>query len=101
VAYEGKEPVACGAIKEFSLELMEVKRMFVHPAHRGKGIAQAVLSELERWAKKLNYTGCVLETGKRQPEAIRLYHKSGYAFIPNYGQYIGVENSVCMQKQLA
>ncbi|MGY2134794.1 GNAT family N-acetyltransferase [Hymenobacter sp. HD11105] len=101
VAYEGTEPVACGAIKEFSPDLMEVKRMFVHPAYRGKGIAQAVLSELERWAKELNYTGCVLETGKRQPEAIRLYHKSGYAFIPNYGQYIGVENSVCMQKQLA
>lgn len=79
---------------------MEVKRMFVHPSHRGKGTAQAVLAELERWAKDLHYPSCVLETGKRQPEAIGLYQKSGYALIPNYGQYIGVENSVCMQKQL-
>lgn len=100
VAYEGTESVACGAIKEFSPKLMEVKRMFVHPAHRGKGLAQAVLAELERWAQELVYTGCVLETGKRQPEAIGLYQKCGYALIPNYGQYIGVENSVCMQKQL-
>lgn len=100
VAYEGAEPVACGAIKEYSPELMEVKRMFVHPAHRGKGIAQAILTQLEYWAKEMHYTGCVLETGKRQPEAIRLYQKCGYELIPNYGQYIGVENSVCMQKQL-
>jgi GNAT superfamily N-acetyltransferase len=101
VAYEGTKPVACGAIKEFSPQLMEVKRMFVHPAHRGRGIAQAILAELERWAKELRYTGCVLETGKRQPEAIGLYQKCSYALIPNYGQYIGVENSVCMQKQLS
>jgi putative acetyltransferase len=100
VAYEGTKPVACGAIKEFSPELLEVKRMFVHPTHRGQGIAQAVLTELEHWAKEMHYTGCVLETGKRQPEAIGLYQKCGYAPIPNYGQYIGVENSVCMQKQL-
>ncbi|QDA60980.1 GNAT family N-acetyltransferase [Hymenobacter jejuensis] len=101
VAYSNDEPVACGAFKEFSPELVEIKRMFVQPTQRGQGVAQAVLTELEQWAKELQYAGCVLETGKKQPEAIRLYQKSGYALIPNYGQYIGVENSVCMQKELA
>lgn len=101
VAYRDGEPVGCGAIKEFSPELMEVKRMFVLPEYRGQGVAPAVLAELEQWAAELGYAGCVLETGKKQPEAIRLYQKSGYALIPNYGQYIGIENSVCMQKSVA
>jgi putative acetyltransferase len=72
--------------------------MFVEPASRGKGIAQQVLAELELWAKELHYTACILETGKKQPEAVALYTKSGYTIIPNYGQYLNVENSVCMKK---
>jgi GNAT superfamily N-acetyltransferase len=100
VAYQADEPVGCGAFKPFEANAVEVKRMFVQPAHRGQGVAQAVLTELERWAGELGYTSCVLETGKRQPEAIRLYERSGYAYIPNYGQYVGVENSVCLQKHL-
>jgi GNAT superfamily N-acetyltransferase len=74
--------------------------MFVLPEYRGKGIAGAVLAELETWAADLGYARCILETGQMQPEAIRLYLKSGYAIIPNYGQYAGVENSVCMEKIL-
>jgi putative acetyltransferase len=100
VVYQGDEPVGCGAIKEFDANQMEVKRMFVQPAHRGTGVAPAVLAELESWAQELGYTACVLETGKKQPEAIRLYQKSSYEFTPNYGQYIGVENSVCLRKEL-
>ncbi|WP_310396823.1 GNAT family N-acetyltransferase [Hymenobacter sp.] len=100
VAYRDDAPVGCGTFKEFTAELVEIKRMFVRPAHRGQGVAQAVLAELERWAHELHYAGCVLETGKRQPEAIGLYQKCGYRLIPNYGQYIGVENSVCMQKEI-
>ncbi|MDO7854108.1 GNAT family N-acetyltransferase [Hymenobacter convexus] len=100
VAYLGDEPVGCGAMKEFEAGQMEIKRMFVQPAHRGTGVAPAVLAELERWAREQKYTACVLETGKKQPEAIRLYEKSGYEFTPNYGQYIGVENSVCLRKAL-
>jgi putative acetyltransferase len=98
VAYHAAEPVGCGAIKKYTDELVEVKRMFVHPAHRRQGIAEAVLAELERWALELHYRGCVLETGQKQLEAIRLYQKIGYRRIPNYGQYASVENSVCMQK---
>lgn len=100
VVYEDGEPVACGAIKEFDANTMEVKRMYTVPQWRGKKIATTVLAELESWAKALGYQKCILETGKRQPEAIRLYQKNGYASIPNYGQYAGVENSVCFEKAL-
>ena len=100
VAYENDVPVGCGAIKELELGSMEVKRMYVPPEHRNKGIATKILSDLEIWAHKLGYEKCVLETGKRQPEAISLYKKKGYRVIPNYGQYRGVENSVCFEKDL-
>lgn len=100
VAYEEQNPVGCGAIKEFQPNAMEVKRMFVFPEHRAKGIATKVLAELERWAAELGYEKCVLETGKKQPEAITLYSRKGYKVIPNYGQYAGVENSVCFEKIL-
>lgn len=72
--------------------------MFVREERRGKGIAKSILSDLERWASELNFSGCVLETGLKQPEAIALYQKSGYETIPNYGQYVSVTNSVCMKK---
>ena len=100
VCYNGKSPIACGAFKEFDKETVEIKRMFTLPAFRGIGIGINVLDQLELWAKDLDYTACVLETGRKQPEAIRLYEKAGYAFIANYGQYIGIENSVCMKKQI-
>jgi GNAT superfamily N-acetyltransferase len=100
VIYINDQPVACGAIKEFDAESMEVKRMYTLPEVRGQGIAKKVLLELENWSKELGYKKCVLETGKRQPEAINLYKKAGYKTIPNYGQYTNVENSVCFEKQL-
>ncbi len=100
VAYENDIPLACGAIKEYDSKTMEVKRMFTLPESRGKGIAAEVLIELENWAKELSYKKCILETGKRQPEAIRLYEKKGYKQIPNYGQYINMGNSVCFEKYL-
>ncbi|MBE8712760.1 GNAT family N-acetyltransferase [Sphingobacterium sp. KB22] len=98
VAYENETAVGCGAIKEFSKDAMEVKRMYVLPYQRGKGIASKILAGLENWASELGYASCVLETGKKQPEAIALYKKSGYRIIPNYGQYIGIENSICFEK---
>lgn len=98
VAYANNEAVGCGAIKEFSTDAVEVKRMYVQPHNRGKGIASEILMALEAWAAELNYTKCILETGKKQPEAIRLYQKNGYVVIPNYGQYENVENSVCFEK---
>ena len=100
VAYQTDEPVGCGAFKPFETDAVEIKRMFVQPAHRGQGVAQGVLAELEKWAAELGYAAYVLETGQKQPEAIALYKRSGYALTPNYGQYVGVENSVCMRKTL-
>jgi putative acetyltransferase len=100
VAYKNTEPIGCGAIKKFDEESAEVKRMFVKPEYRGQGVASKILSALEAWAKELRYQHCILETGQKQPEAIALYTKSGYRIIPNYGQYAGVENSVCMKKPL-
>ncbi|PSR55373.1 GNAT family N-acetyltransferase [Adhaeribacter arboris] len=100
VAYKNELPVGCGAIKQYAEHTTEVKRMFVLPEFRGQGIAEEILRELEQWAKELNFAECILETGKKQPEAIRLYQKAGYSLIPNYGQYQGVENSVCMLKKI-
>ncbi len=99
VIYENDVPLGCGAIKEFAPTCMEVKRMYVPVAARGKGIASIVLAALEAWARELGYTKCILETGLKQPEAIRLYQKNNYSIIPNYGQYAGVENSVCFEKK--
>jgi putative acetyltransferase len=100
VAYVKDEAVGCGAFKEYDADAIEIKRMYVEPTFRGKGIAQQILAELEIWAKENNYTGCMLETGKKQPEAIALYIKAGYIIIPNYGQYQNIENSVCMKKEI-
>jgi putative acetyltransferase len=100
VCYENAQAIGCGAIKAFSDEAMEVKRMYVSLEGRNKGIATRVLTELEDWAREMGYARCVLETGKRQPEAIALYEKNGYRRTENYGQYVGVENSVCFEKNL-
>ena len=100
VSLDDDTPIACGAIKEYDKETMEIKRMYVLPAYRGKGLAGLVLSELEKWASALGCRRCILETGKKQPEAIQVYKKSGYQIISNYGQYQGIENSVCFEKRL-
>ncbi len=100
VFYENNQPLGCGAFKFYQNKTVEIKRMYVLPEQRGKGIAHQILNELEKWAKEVEYDTCVLETGIRQVEAIGLYQKAGYAVIPNYGQYEGVENSVCMQKSI-
>lgn len=100
LVYFDELPVACGAIKEFDPESMEVKRMFTVDSHRGKGIATQVLTELEKWALELGYSKCVLETGKRLPDAVLLYKKRGYRQVPNYGQYVQMENSICFEKKL-
>jgi putative acetyltransferase len=100
VAYDNKVPVGCGAIKAYSDTSMEVKRMFVDETKRGEGLGLEILTRLEKWAAQLGCDSCILETGKRQVDAIALYKKAGYAVIENYGQYSGVENSVCFEKKI-
>ena len=100
VCYQNDLAVGCGAFREIDSNTVEIKRMFVLPDYRGKGIASIILSQLELWVSQLNYTQTILETGINQPEAIALYKKMGYSITQNYGQYANMENSVCMKKVL-
>ncbi len=101
VIYEDNVALGCGAIKEYDANTVEIKRMYTTPKSRGKGVATLILSELEKWAAELLYKKCILETGNKQLEAIALYKKNKYTIIPNYGQYIGVENSFCFEKKVS
>ena len=100
IATIDNKPVGCGAMKAYDSDTMEIKRMFVPIEMRGKGIAVHILKNLEKWAKEMNYSKCILETGNKMPEAIRLYEKSNYKVVPNYGQYNGIEDSICFEKHL-
>jgi putative acetyltransferase len=100
VCYVENNPIGCGAFKQYNEEKVEIKRMYVLPEFRGQGIGLKIVKELEVWAAELNFQQCILETGKKQPEAIRLYQKAGYTITKNYGQYENVENSVCMMKKI-
>jgi GNAT superfamily N-acetyltransferase len=100
IAYSDDIPVGCGCFRRFDNETVEIKRMFVKPDMRSIGIAGKILSELEKWAVENEFSELILETGIKQPEAIRFYTKKGYAVIDNFGQYIGNSNSICMSKYL-
>ncbi|MDR3691094.1 MAG: GNAT family N-acetyltransferase [Fimbriimonas sp.] len=100
VAYSGDQPIACGAFRAVDGEVVEIKRMYVQPELRGTGIGWAVLQALEEWAGELGYSAAILETSRRLEPAVRLYTRSGYALIPNYGPYVGVDDSVCMRKAI-
>jgi len=100
VCYEDGKPIAIGAYKEFEPKTAEMKRMYTLPEYRGRGIAGRILAELESWAKEEGYTTAILETGCTQQDAIGLYKKSGYVVTENFGQYAGVDNSICMKKDI-
>ncbi len=98
---DGETALACGGLKAYDDRTMEVKRMYTSDPARGRGLAGQILEALEHWAAELGYHRLVLETGKRQTAAIRLYDKHGFArMAENYGQYAGVENSICFEKEL-
>ena len=98
--YVDNEPLACGAIKQYDTTTMEIKRMFTSEKARGKGLASQILKALEIWAKELSFNRCILETGIRQVEAVHLYKKNNYKIIENYGQYSGLEESICFEKRI-
>lgn len=100
VIYVENIPAACGAFKKWDDSTAEIKRMYTHPDFRKRGLATVIVRELETWAKELNYASAILETSLQQNEAISVYEKSGYRRIPNYGQYIGIDKSVCYEKVL-
>ncbi len=78
IAYENNYPIGCGAIKHYSEDTIEVKRMFVSKDYRGQGIASQILNNLTSWAKKMDYKRCILETGIKQVDAITLYKKNSF-----------------------
>jgi GNAT superfamily N-acetyltransferase len=100
LVYEKGDPAGCGCFRSFAPETVEIKRMYVRPEFRGRGLSRLILRELEKWAAELGNKKSVLETGNRQAEAIQLYHRSGYTEIPNYGNYEGNATSICMTKSL-
>ena len=100
VAFIDQKPIGCGAIRQYDKNTVEIKRMFVAENARGKGIGTKILTELELWAKELDFKVSILETGKMMPEAINLYKGNNYKQIPNYGQYKGMEKSICFEKEL-
>lgn len=100
VIYVDEIPAACGAFKKFNEETVEIKRMYTNPDYRKRGLATAIVKELEIWAKELDYKKAMLESSREQNEALSVYEKSGYTRIPNYGQYIGIDKSVCYEKVL-
>ena len=100
LVYEEDKAVACGAFKPFDAQSVEIKRMYVREGQRGKGYAGKVLAALEDWAREVGYARTILETGKRQYEAVGLYQKHQYKRIENFDPYLGVANSLCFAKVL-
>lgn len=100
LACENHKALGCGAIAEYDLNTMEVKRMYVSPDVRGKRIATSILSELEQWSKELGSSKCLLFTGTNQPEASRLYKRNGYRQIQKYGKLAEIADSICFAKEI-
>jgi len=100
VAYVEDVAAGCGAIRRIDEGLAEIKRMYVRPATRGRGVGAALLAALESEAHQLGVRRLVLETGERQREALALYRRAGFAVIPAFGEYVGSPLSVCMAKEL-
>jgi len=100
VAYEEAVPIGCGAVRRIEAGVAEVKRMYVAPAVRGRGVGRALLAALEAEARDLGATRLVLDTGPRQPEAIALYERAGFVHIEAFGEYEDHPLSVFMGKDL-
>ncbi len=100
LAYENHKPIGCGAIAEYDLNTMEIKRMYVLPEVRGTRIGTNILTELENWAKELGSFKCVLFTGTNQPEANRLYKRNAYREIQKYGKLAEIADCLCFAKEI-
>jgi GNAT superfamily N-acetyltransferase len=84
VAYLDGEPVACGGLKRLGPGTVEIKRVYVRPDVRGRGVSRALLTALEDASREAGYEVIRLDTGNNQPEALKLFQTSGYEPIPDY-----------------
>jgi GNAT superfamily N-acetyltransferase len=100
VAYDGALPVACGGFRYYDDGVAEVKRVFVRPDYRGRGISRQLMELLENHAREQGYRVLILETNGLLVPAMKLYESLGYKVIPNYGPYKDMPESVCMRKAL-
>lgn len=100
VAYANGSAVGCASYKKISSDVAEVKRVFVHPEYRGKGIAEHLMMALETNARQQGYHRLLLETGESLVAATQLYKKLGYRIVDNYGPYIDMPESLCMEKRI-
>jgi GNAT superfamily N-acetyltransferase len=101
VIYRGGTPVGCGALRLLDAETAELKRMYVSPLVRGKGLGRRLMGALEAEARVLGVRRLVLETGIRQSAALALYRATGFQPIPLFGEYrLSPETSVCLGKNL-
>ncbi len=100
IAWLDGQAVGCGAIRPIDAQATEVKRMYVRPSARGKGVSRQILTQLESLAQESGFNKTRLETGLNQPEAIGLYESAGYTRIPCYGVYAQNPESVCYEKTL-
>jgi GNAT superfamily N-acetyltransferase len=93
--------VGCGALRALGNGVAELKRMYVVPPARGRGVARAVLAALEDAARRRGWTTLRLETGPRQPEAVGLYRSAGYRPVPAFGAYAeGADDSLFFERLL-
>jgi GNAT superfamily N-acetyltransferase len=100
VGYLNGVPIACGGWRAHRDGTAELKRMYVAPPGRGRGLARAVLGELERTARQAGHRQIILETGLRQPEAVALYHSEGYRAVPGFGVYRDAQDSIHLGKPI-
>ena len=100
VAFDGETAIGCGGLRQIDEHHGEIKRMYVLPERRGSGISTAVLRALEDAARQRGWERLVLETGERQPDAIRFYEREGYTRIPNFGHYVDSAISICYERKL-
>jgi GNAT superfamily N-acetyltransferase len=100
IARQDDVAIGCGAIRPRTATIAEVKRVFVRQTSRGTGVARAIMHELEQLARAAGFNEICLETGLRQPAAIRLYESLGYTRIADFGDYKGDPLAVCYGKRL-
>jgi putative acetyltransferase len=100
VAFQSDHPVGCGAVRKIDARTGELKRMYVRPESRGRGVGRRLVAALEAEARSLGLSRVVLETGIRQRQALALYERTGFARIPPFGEYVSSPVSICMAKDL-